>query len=334
MDDISVVLTEKQISRLKLPMPRHRTNFESWIPWANEVVPLINDEIHQLKGIDTVQQRRLKKSYEKLLGKLSFFTKNVDDTWVWYPEPERWEFKPVWVSRYAGMRLWRHAASVLCMSATILDAGQYAKDVGLKEWSYQRLPNPFPKENRPVYYQPVVNLRHSQMNGELPKLSRHIDYLLQEHADQKVLVHTANYEIARYLMENLSNTRRLMSHESGNREQQLQAFKETGLPAVMISPSMDRGVDLPDDLCRVVIVAKMPFAYLGDPQIKRRVYGAKDGNHWYAVKTIRTVHQMVGRGVRSKSDWCTSYILDEQFERLYRNYPDVFLDSFKEALID
>ena len=34
--------------------------------------------------------------------------------------------------------------------------------------------------------------------------------------------------------------------------------------AVIVAPSMDRGVDLPGDACRVCIVAKMPYMALAD----------------------------------------------------------------------
>jgi len=75
---------------------------------------------------------------------------------------------------------------------------------------------------------------------------------------------------------------------------------------------MDRGVDLAQEACRVVVVMKVPFPNLGDRQTSERLR-MNDGDAWYAVQTIRTLVQMTGRGVRSADDWCVSYILDRQF---------------------
>ncbi len=113
---------------------------------------------------------------------------------------------------------------------------------------------------------------------------------------------------------------------------QLEGFKADERSLVLISPSMDRGVDLPEDLCRFVVLLKVPYPYLGDIQISRRLYSAKDGPLWYAIQTIRTIVQATGRGVRSEDDYCISYILDEQFGRLYREYTGMFPRWWRDAL--
>lgn len=84
----------------------------------------------------------------------------------------------------------------------------------------------------------------------------------------------------------------------------------------MVAPSLDRGIDLADDKCRVVVVAKMPFPYLGDRQIAAKLY-SRGGQMWYNVQTIRTVIQMTGRATRHSADRSTSYILDSQFNSVW-----------------
>ena len=101
----------------------------------------------------------------------------------------------------------------------------------------------------------------------------------------------------------------------------------------MVSPSMDRGIDLPYDLCRVIILVKVPWPNLGDPQISRRLYSSSDGQTWYAVQTIRTIIQGTGRGMRAEDDFCVSYILDDQFRRLYKDYYHLFPKWWREALM-
>ena len=96
---------------------------------------------------------------------------------------------------------------------------------------------------------------------------------------------------------------------------------------------MDRGIDLSYDLCRVVIVGKVPFPNLGDKQVAARLYSdKKHGQLWYAVATVRSLVQMCGRAMRAPDDRCTIYILDSQFERLYKEWKHLFPTWWREAL--
>jgi Rad3-related DNA helicase len=96
---------------------------------------------------------------------------------------------------------------------------------------------------------------------------------------------------------------------------------------------MERGVNLPGDLCRVAVVMKVPFLNLGDKQISTRLHSdKKSGQLWYNVSAIRTLVQMCGRGIRSAEDRCSIYILDAQFERLYRENKYLFPEWWRAAL--
>jgi Rad3-related DNA helicase len=81
-------------------------------------------------------------------------------------------------------------------------------------------------------------------------------------------------------------------------------------PTVLISPSMNTGVDLPDDLARFQIIVKMPYGTLGNKRIKEK---SKIDNTWYQVDMIRNFIQSCGRGVRSEDDYCVTYVLDSSF---------------------
>jgi Rad3-related DNA helicase len=124
-----------------------------------------------------------------------------------------------------------------------------------------------------------------------------------------------------------------MTHTSFNRVEVLDAFKASTQPKELLSPSMDRGVDLPEDQCRAVIIAKLPYLDLKDPQVSRRVFSSKDGDRWYALQTISKIIQMCGRGVRSATDYADTYILDKQFDKIYSQWSTMFPKWFKESII-
>jgi Rad3-related DNA helicase len=340
---ISVVITREQIEDYGLPWPKHKNEFDSWLEWGKEAYPLVEKQYRELSSEFTLEGdaaelnvpliRQLKK-VERFKGQLDSFVHDVTQNWVFYPGTSKWEFKPVWVRKYAQRALWRHARRVFCMSGTILSGELFARDIGLdpEDITYRRLPCHFPVKNRPIIYRPVANVVYSRQAEELPKLAAGVQRVLEEHPDQKILVHSTSYPLRQFLMSHLESDR-LITHESGNRELQLNVFKASRRPLVMVSPSMDRGVSLNDDLCRVVIIAKVPYPSLADPQVKRRMATANgDGQRWYSTQTVSTIIQMAMRGMRSDDDWCTTVILDRQFESVYKRNILLFPQYFKDAL--
>lgn len=346
MSFIEVTITEKQLDELEMDPPKFKTKFESWVEWAkfalNKLIPRLRDLERVIESndksawgtVDFVMMREYK-MLERLVKKLTFFVKEVNGTWVWYQGEDNWVFKPTWVAPYAKEYLWKHAERAVGMSATILDYAQRAKDVGVEinTVGYSALTSPFPKENRPIFVENIANVVNKELDTALPKLVTRIkDIMNKEHPDDKGLIHCVSYKILNYLKQNLPASR-VMTHTTFNRTEVLDTFKASQQPKVLLSPSMDRGVDLPEDQCRFVIIAKMPYPDLGDPQVSKRVYSSKDGNRWYALQTVSKIIQMSGRGVRSVSDHADTYILDAQFNRLFMEWPNMFPKWWKEAIV-
>jgi len=341
MSFVEVLLTKKQLDDIGLEKPKFATKYEAWLEWARAALKIVKPRLEAIqREIDhswaTVNFKLLReeKKLSRLEKKLEFMVNEVDHTWVWQSGEDRWSFKPIWISKYAHNSLWKHANRVLGMSATILNPMQMCINVGLKfeNVNYKLMPSPFPKENRPVIYDPCANVTAKTMIDALPALRNKIKQIMDNNPDDKILCHCVTYKIRDYLMKNL-NSGRLMTHDTFNRSDMLSAFKSAKGPKVMISPSMDRGVDLRDDECRVVIIAKCPFPDLGNPQTQKRLYASKDGRRWYAHKTVSKIIQMSGRGVRSATDHATTYILDEQFKRIYDENRDMFPQWYREAVV-
>lgn len=143
-----------------------------------------------------------------------------------------------------------------------------------------------------------------------------IGIVLGKHADENVLIHTHTYALAKeitkeYARSDVLHGRRVWTYQdSRDREEALDGFKRDG--GVLVAPSMDRGIDLPGDECRVQIICKLPLPYLGDAQISARLK-TRGGELWYAAQTARGLIQMTGRAVRSETDWATTYVLDSTF---------------------
>ena len=212
MSFTELVITQRQLDRLNVPPPRYKTKFESWVEWARVTLSVTSKELALLEAVvdgrsswstEDIRAIRRKRDLSRLVSKLGFFVKEVDKNWVWFPSADRWSFKPVWVGRYAPGVLWKHATKVLGMSATILDPIQVAVNTGLnfehRTYDYMQMPSPFPKENRPVYYEPCANVVNKQMDIALPMLAKAVQGVMDKHPDEKMLVHTVSYKIRAYL---------------------------------------------------------------------------------------------------------------------------------------
>jgi Rad3-related DNA helicase len=140
-----------------------------------------------------------------------------------------------------------------------------------------------------------------------------------------IVVHNCtNYKIGKYLVENVK-TNRFLTHDSTNRDEVLKLHINSQESTVLLSPSMMEGVDLKDDLSRFQIICKVPFPYLGDLVVKRRM---ELNNRWYPYSTAKSMIQSLGRSIRNETDHAISYILDSDWERFYRMNKELFPKEF------
>ncbi len=248
-------------------------------------------------------------------------------------------YKPVMVDTYGTRNLWRHGHKWLLMSATVISAAEMADSLGMPyDYHVVNVPMTFPVENRQVIMAPVANVVYKEMHQAIPRLVAAIAAVMRKHPGDRILVHTVSYKLAKDLQDGLRNVdtggpRRIITYSDGqNRERVLAEYKRTP-GCVMLAPSMARGIDLPGDLCRVQVIAKVPFLSLGDTQVSRRTH-MPGGDVWYAVQAIRDIVQMTGRAVRSKDDWAVTYIFDAQFSsNLWRKNKMLFPAWWRESVV-
>lgn len=239
---------------------------------------------------------------------------------------KKYEFKPIDVSPYSHDTFFKLGGRVLMMSATIVDKDIFCTSLGLEpdDVAYLAIPSPFPVENRPIHYIPAGSMSKSVIDKTLPVVAETIRMLLEKHSKDKGIIHCTNYKVAKYVKENVGSPR-LMLHDSLNRDEVLKLHINSPDPTVLLSPSMTEGVDLHDDLSRFQILCKVPFPYLGDLVIKKRM---EKNNRWYPYMTAKSVIQSLGRSIRNESDHAISYILDSDWERFYRQNANLFPKEF------
>lgn len=267
------------------------------------------------------------------LAKLSTNLKDEPKNWVIDTTEVSVSFKPLRVHHYAKSNLLQYGDVVVFMSATILSHKLFAKWLGINPNEiYQiKVDSPFDREKRPIILDLAGKMSKNRIKQTAPKTIPILEKILKKHRYDKGLIHTNSYKCQQYINNHLNNSR-LISHTPRNREAVLNHFEKDENPLVLVSPSMSEGVDLPYDKCRFQIIYKIPYPYLGDKQVYMR---QKRDQKWYAYKTVMTLMQAYGRGMRAEDDQCYTYIVDADINMLFKSplYRSLIPDFFKEAVV-
>lgn len=351
LETVAVRFSQQRLDEMRLRPQRltDRPEDEDWRGWfegaaeaAMRVAGNLRAEAEGLRdqgGEQYAAVSRKVRGWHRLLDQMGAMVEELGEdrsSWVRVDEPRGLCFKPVMVRRHAERGLWAHAGRFLLMSATMLAPDQFARDLGLEEGDYDwlELPSSFPAENRPIRYRPAGSMALKQRSATVPKAICALDGILDGCRD-RVLVHTHTYDLARQVIASSRHGRRMVTYaNAAEREQALGRFTSAeGADAVLVAPSMSRGVDLPDDMCRCVVVLVIPKPYYGDARVRVRLR-KPDGWLWCQVEQIRELCQMTGRGVRHELDRCDTYILDAEFEKLWKaSGKRLFPGWWREAVI-
>ena len=341
-------VAQSTMRELDITPPKKGIHRKTMAAWLEELAEAAVDEGRSIKvevaGEEDPELVKIRDKWLMLGGRAKYMAGEVvDENWIRTYQEEGWGkdrsepllYKPVEVDKRAPKLLWEHGQRWLCMSATIISAEQMARELGLErdQWEFVASGSDFPAERRPTYVTGVAAMTKKKMEVSLPAMVEGVSRLVDHHPGENVLVHTHTFKIAGALAEEMSpaDGRKVFSYASSrDREATVEAFREEG--GVLLAASLERGVDLPDDMCSVIMIVKVPYPYMGDRQVAERM-SREHGQTWYEVQTIRALVQMTGRGMRHRMDRCVSYVLDGQFNMgVWRGRRELFPAWWREAV--
>lgn len=334
MQKLELNIYESQLKKdIKKSIPSRFKNLEDPSDWLIFLETIFED-YNRLKTILFPKQKadRIESTKRRLKEIIENIKKDPED-WIVVQEDDYISFKPLKVDKYAQKNLFNYADHVLFMSATILDKNLFCTWLGLdpEEVEYIQSPSPFKKERRPIHLTLAGPMSKRALWHTAPKSIPILCEIMKKHKDDKGLIHTNSYQCQKYIIKHIKDER-ILTHNSKTREKTLYDFEKTTSPKILVSPSMSEGVDLPYDKCQFQIIYKIPYPYLGDKQINER---RKRDPQWYAYKTIMTLMQAYGRGMRAENDNCDTYIVDQNIQTILNNrmYKKLIPEFFKEAII-
>lgn len=330
---VEVRLAKKWVDALGVEVPKkgsHMTTLRAWL--REEVEPGLIELRKQLASGRGLEARREHRHCDQMVQDVRRVL-DREDGWVRDGDeeggnsPNGLVLKPVSVEDVGKRYLWRHGERWLAMSGTVVSADTMADNLGLTaagiEWGVVELPMRFPVAHRRVVYVPVATMTKKAQDAEgsevLARMLRAVERVVEKHPGVNVLVHSHTYRLAKEISEHLGRARVddrpvITYLNARDRDRSMGVFRAAATKggAVMVAASMDRGVDLPYDLCRVQAIVKIPMASLGSRQVSERRH-TPGGDAWYLANTVRNILQMCGRGVRAMDDECVTYVLDSHF---------------------
>lgn len=348
-DFASMTLTKyftEETLKIKWPKVEH-ISIESFMDWViNVYSPKLSNEFSKLESVLLVKksqsylesQNGLKmmgkiEEYKRKIEQLGDGIKNFDKRdWVMTVSATQdlVNIKPIFANKYTNKLLFKMADKILLMSGTILNKDTFCNNIGInpEEATFLSLDSPFAVKNRPIYEMPIGSMGKKNIDDTLPSMVSAIKIILDEHKDDKGLIHCHTYKIAKYIADNIDDNR-LLFHSSDDRIDILNFHLYSKEPTVIVSPSFTEGIDLIGDKSRFQIIVKVPFPYLGDNYVKTKMERV---SNWYNWQTLKTIIQSSGRSIRDYDDYASTYILDSDWLFIKSKNLNMIPKWFKNAI--
>lgn len=261
------------------------------------------------------------------------------------------QFAPVWPAPLAERYLFRKTPSVMLVSATVrLKTLDY---LGIERTAaaFWEERSTFPIARRPVYHIPTARLMHGVSEMTLRQWATRISQIIRLRPGVRGIIHTGSYQRALDIRNRLPEEQRrlLLWHRSAsswssngrNLAEAMEEFRtrRVGDGLWLLSPAVTTGYDFPGDLCRVQIIAKVPFPDTRSEVVKARTQ--RDADYGMYL-TMQTLVQAVGRSTRSETDWSETFIVDDQITWFLHKFgrdpkkqfaPQWFLESYRSVSV-
>lgn len=218
---------------------------------------------------------------------------------------------------------------VILLSATIGPKDIEILGLGRKAVVIQ-CDSPIPSDRRPIVLCNVTSVNRSNMDLAAQRIADYIKCeLMPRHVGEKGVIH-ATYQMSGLLQKYLDSPP-FIFHDRDNKKLKYREFlrSKPSEGRILVACGMYEGIDLPEDLGRWQVVAKVPWMSLGNPAIKHMADKDQD---WYLWETLKTLIQACGRICRTEKDFGVTYLLDSSFYRLQVDAADLFPKWFSDAI--
>lgn len=380
MDLMEVVILHSDFTEVfgaKFPFPMHYHPAD----WKTDIQKLLTGAQRTLATAETDKDDDTQESMRTIIGKCSTLLElleNPNDVVIESDKDFRGKrrivAKPVRVSKLVPEKLDSVARKRIMLSATVLDIDTFLAGLGLtnqKTLFVRVTKSPFPTENFNVHLAPCGPMSYSRRDASVKRQIKAIAAIMRrnEHKRGVILPHT--HAIRKAIVAGLEDEGlgdRIITHDSNGQGRTLaldEFFKSKRDDLVLISTYVGEGFDFKGRLAEWLVIAKVPFPFTPDPQIKQRMeqdehewrrehegspncpyeppnkYSGnlcssftciKPCQRWFNLQVALRLIQGAGRINRTPDDVGHLFILDGSFDRYYRQNAHLFPAWFKNAI--
>ncbi len=337
---LSVTLSRLELEPLGIRLLRQEQPWANWQSWAKESLPLAESVLRDLESeakskrqandfVSSYLSRQLR-TVRAAVRNLSTMA-SASDRWVVSPYHHGWQFVPVWVYDYGNI-LFRDVPKVMLMSAILSEKTMDSIGVDpAPNRQFISVGSSFPPANTPIYHIPTVRVNRSTSDMNLKLWVARIDQIIERRLDRKGIIFTVSYQRRDSLIRQSRFADIMVSHSTRDVVVAVRKFKEMDAPAVLVSPSITSGFDLPAEEfnIRYIIVGKIPYPDTSDPAIVAR---QEEDKSWSSFMAADTLVQECGRLTRSQSDKAEVLICDDNWKWFYGRYKNFMPKWFQERV--
>lgn len=297
-------ITSKYCKKYHLPLPDFEDeSIDYWVSWMMETTQFLGGLIKRAPTEEVKNEHRVVEQ------NLKFLLGYLDNTWVVEEIEGGVSFVPTQISSLAQSCLFEHFEEVVLMSASFCGDNIYTKVMGINDYEYFEVPSYIPPHKRPIYFIPVAScLQQDEDKGSYEEIRKVIDIILGTY-HEKTIIHTVSNSRAEQLVANSSFPISIYNSSDYHRVN-IEEFLE-GTVRILASPSLERGYDFRDDICRINIITKVPYPFWGSKSVQEK---SRKHSKWYAWQAVQKIVQMTGRSTRNPNDYSLSFILDSAFK--------------------
>lgn len=309
-----------------------------WKRWAQQLYAVISPKVARLDDLirtsrefgqhispSTFKEFHFLKNVQAKIGVMA----SMEGSWMVERRPKSVRVAPVWPSAYAESHLFLKIPKIVFISGTLKEKTLELLGIRRDDFEYHEYPSTFPPHRRPIRHIPSIRCHHKNSDVEQKTWVRRMDQVIARRLDRKGIIHTTSYD-RRNLILTYSEHRSLMLYNDGSNTRQIvEKFRRAEPPAILVSPSLTTGWDLPYDACEYAIIGKIPF-----PDTRSRITKARtDADEEYSpYQAMQTIVQAAGRGMRSRDDQCEILVLDDNWSWFWPKFRKFAPRWFQEAV--
>lgn len=331
---MQVILNHKEVEEtLKCPFPLADEcgDILNWKVWARAARPLAEKAMVEaqarITGVTNPKPSWVRHftHMRNLVRRISIIATANAQEWIVDAVEGGYQFDPIRPGRYAESALFMRVPSVIITSATIRPKSMFMLGVGKDKFDFLENDSEFDPRRCPLYYNPTMRVDKNTAH-DLSRLWAKFDMVMSRRRDRKGIIHTISYNRREAVVENSRFAQYMYINAKGQpTARMIEDFKAAGPGAVLVSPSVGTGYDFPGDTCEWQIVCKIPFPDGRSKIVKAR---QEDDPEYGPYQAMQDLVQTLGRGMRSKTDQCESFIFDDHFKWFLPRYGHLAPKSF------